>query len=399
MSNTNSERIYLDYAATTPPDPRVLEAMKPFQGEIFGNPSSLHYYGQKAKAAVDQAREYIAKTIGAEFGELIFTGSATEANNLALQGIIEGVRRHESWVKKPRFVISSVEHESVLEVARKFEKEGVEVLYIPVDQKGFLDVHAVHEALTPETVLLSVLYVQNEIGTVEPIREIAEIVKNYRSSSHVHSPYPVFHTDAAQAFPLFSCDVRELGADMMTLSAHKIYGRKGRGALYVREEIKKRLTPLMLGGGQEFDFRSGTENVSGIMGFKEAVRIALGMSEREKARLKELRSYFWKKLKEEYPELELNGGEQGSPHILNIYFPNHKAEELLTYLDLKGIAASSGSACSAHAMAPSHVIRALGYDEKRSRRSIRFSFGRFTTREEIDEVLHVMHQILSEIRI
>ncbi|OGZ52730.1 MAG: hypothetical protein A3B25_00855 [Candidatus Ryanbacteria bacterium RIFCSPLOWO2_01_FULL_48_26] len=446
------KKIYLDYAATTPVDPRVLRAMRPYFSDVFGNPSSLHSFGQQALTALDTSREAIAKAIGVDFREVIFTGSATEANNLALRGVVrESIRYQVSSIKedkKPRIIISAIEHESVRETARDLEREGVEIVEIPVDWQGFVDLKKLEAALNEQTVLVSIIYANNEIGTVQPISKIAKILSNFKkgiSNSQFsiskkklignpqflnpsgHTLYPIFHTDAAQAFQFLPCNPSELGVDLMTISAHKIYGPKGVGALYVsdkRQETRNkgqetsnkgqatsgenflslvtgRLSPIITGGGQEFGLRSGTENVSFIVGFSKAVQIAASARDRECARILKIRDYFWRKLKEIVPQAELNGSIKGQgssikeegkgtsflPNILNVYFPEMSAEYLITKLDFLGVAVSSGSACHTRAAQPSHVLTALGFSKEKAGQCVRFSFGRPTKKIHIDAAL------------
>lgn len=428
------KKIYLDYAASTPVAPEVLRATEPYFTEKFGNPGSLHSFGQEAIKAIDESREIIAKAIGTKFNEIIFTGSATEANNLALRGV---VKKLGSKIKNPRIIVSTIEHESVLETVRDLERDGVEVIYLPVDSGGIVNAEALKKVLNERTVLVSVMYANNEIGTIQPIAEIAKIVKEFREesrsknkeSSTIHDPrfmFPFLHTDAAQAFQFLDCDVDKLGVDLLTISGHKIYGPKGIGALYVRnvlnvvndgangyntrarasDQAVTTLLPIVTGGGQEFGMRSGTENVPLIVGFAKAAELVAHSRELENKRIAKLRDYFWTELKNIYPKAELNGflesrsknKESGMihdsrfmlPNILNIYFPDHEAQFLLTKLDLAGVAASSGSACRSRAVETSHVIGALGYSRERAKRSVRFSFGRPTTEKEIKEALKIL---------
>ena len=407
-------KIYLDYAATTPVDPRVVRAMQPYWNEKFGNAGSLHSFGQNAIAAVDCSREAIARDVGAGFRDIIFTASATEANNLALQ-IVCGVSGAGNGKKnRPRIIVSSIEHESVIEAARNLERRGVDLVYLPVDDHGVVNLKKLQDSISERTVLISVMYVNNEIGTVQPIREIADIVKKIRTSYPVpHCPYPILHSDASQAFDYFDCNVDDLGVDMMTLSSHKIYGPKGAAALYVRALDAGRrnsagnapMQPLLFGGGQEFGLRPGTENVPAIVGFAKAAEIAAAMREKEFKRVAALRDYFWREIKKIYPQAQINGIEaslgpraQGigptSPHILNIYFPGRDAQDILTQFDLAGVAASSGSACRSRAFESSYVIEALGYSKERAKSSIRFSFGRQTTIGDLRKTIGIIKAIL-----
>ncbi len=438
-------KIYLDYAASTPVDPAVFRAMKPYFTERFGNPGSLHGFGQEAIAAVDASRETIAKAIGADFREVIFTASATEANNLALRGAVRGftqMRRGLTRMKigedlrairdypRPRLIVSAIEHESVLETAHDLEKEGIDVVYIPVNRNGAVDLKKLKESLTENTVLVSVMYANNEIGIVQPIREISKIITEFKQlrianyefkkESVIRDAqscnYPFFHTDAAQAFQFLDCNVQNLGVDFMTLSAHKIYGPKGAGALYVSGKglvtsnkggnkhlspVTCHLSPLLLGGGQEFGMRPGTENVPAIVGLAKAVEAISFSSSQEhwNGKIGDLRDYLWKGIKKICPKAELNSlslvtSHLSLPNILNVYFPNHDAQDLLTRFDLNGLAVSSGSACRSRAMESSYVVQALGYSKERAKSSIRFSLGRPTTRGGIDGALKIIKKVL-----
>lgn len=379
-----SNRIYLDYAASTPIDKEVLKAMEPYFSEKYGNPGSLHSFGQEALAAVGRARETVERAIGlgaADFRNIIFTGSATEANNLALRGAVHTAGRSS------RIIISSIEHESVLETAKDLGKEGVEVVYLPVSRDGTVVLETLKKSLNDRTVLVSVMHANNELGTIEPIKEIGKIVADFRRNKQ----YPLFHTDAVQAFQFLDCDVEELGVDLMTLSAHKIYGPKGIGALYVRGP--EMLSPIVTGGGQEFNLRSGTESVPAIVGFGKAAELAFAAREKETKRIWELSEYFFGELKKIYPKVEINGGAEKLPNILNCFLPGEPAQELLIKMDRAGIAVSSGSACSARASKPSHVLQALGHQHDRVMESVRFSFGKFTTKEELTEALKRMRNV------
>ena len=397
------KRIYLDYAATTPVDPAVLRAMEPYFSEKFGNPGSLHSFGQEAIAAVDRSRETIAKFIGAEFREVIFTGSATEANNLVLRGIIKNAQRK---IARPRIIVSAIEHESILETAHDLERNGVEIVYLPVDKNGIVDLKKLKASLNEQTVLVSVMYANNEIGTIQPIVEIAKIIGEFKTESAGLKPklaskkniaYPLFHTDAAQAFQFLDCDVRELGVDLMTLSSHKIYGPKGAAALYIRGNSGKAqdniLNALTTGGGQEFGLRPGTENVPAIVGFAKAAELAVTMREKELKRIEKLRDQLLRGIKKIYPKAVLNGAtnkREALPNILNIYFPGRASQDLLTRFDLAGLAVSSGSACRSRAFESSYVIEAIGHSKECARSSIRFSLGRPTLKGEIDEALKII---------
>ncbi len=379
------KRIYFDYAASTPLRPEAEKAMKPYYAARFGNPSSLHFFGQEGIAAIDRSRETLAKLIGAAFREVIFTGSATEANNLALRGVVRGAR---GIIAKPRIIISAIEHESILETAKDLERDGAELVIIPVDSRGIIDVQRLEQALNERTVVVSIMYVNNEIGTVQPIQKIAHIISKFKKGTQ----YPLFHTDAVQAFNYFECNVAELGVDMMTLSGHKIGGPKGVGALYVKHiesANKKILTPILTGGGQEFGLRSGTENVAGIVGFADAAVHATKERKKERTRLLSLKTYFWKEMKKIFPDASIYGMDEkrfgdASPHIINILLRNMPLDDLIVRLDVIGISVSSGSACASRAATHSHVLSALF---ENASRGVRFSFGRGTTRTEISEAV------------
>lgn len=368
-------QIYFDYAASTPVDPRVQAAMLPYFNKIFANPHSLHQLGQEASRGVFEARRTIAKSIGADYKQIVFTGSATEANNLALRGVLKGI-------KKPRIITTAIEHESILETCRDLEKDGVEVVYLPVSRDGLVDLKKLKASLNERTVLVSVMHVNNEVGVVQPIAEIATIIKNWKLKIK-NSDYPLFHTDAVQSFQYLDCNVNKLGVDLMTISAHKIYGPKGIGLLYIgRPDL---LAPI----------RTGTPNVPYIVGFAKAVEIADQLRAKEGKRVDQLRDYFWKELRKKLPELERNGSARLIlPNNLNVYFPGQTAQDLLIKLDLAGIATSPGAACTTRVSKTSYVLEALGFPEKRAGGSLRFSLGRQTTKKDIDFACRTIISVL-----
>ncbi len=403
--------IYLDYAATTPIDPEVLRAMQPYFGNSpvriatrsvagWGNPGSLHSFGQKAMAALDQAREAVARALDLSaldgFRQIVFAGSATEANNLVLRGVTRAAREKKS-PRRPRIVVSALEHESVLETCKELrEEDGVECMYVNPGKNGIVDPRDVEEALNSRTILVSIMYANNEIGTIQPIRKIANAIAEFKAREQQTSSYPLFHTDAVQAFQFLDCRPETLGVDFLTLSAHKIYGPKGIGALYVRDP--KHIKPIITGGGQEFGLRSGTENTSSIVGFGEAARLAMARRQSEAERIKKLCDDFWRGVKKIYPRVQLNGDKDSRlPNNANIYFPGYWANDLLLRLDLAGVAASSGSACRARSPEPSPALLACGMALGRVESSVRFSFGRPTTKQEIKEVLRRMQKIFVRI--
>ncbi len=375
------KRVYLDYAASTPVDRQVEAAMRPYFGSIFGNPNSLHQFGQEASRAVFKARCEIAEALGADYQEIIFTGSATDANNLAIRGIVQ-----ESQNQNPRVIVSAIEHESVLEICRNLEKEGVEVIYIPVSRSGFVDFNKLKAAINANTVLVSVMHTNNEVGTIQPIEQIAAFIKKARKPGSV---YPLLHTDAVQSFQYLDCNVNKLGVDLLTLSAHKIYGPKGIGVLYIRGLDQKRKNQL----GWHF----GTDNVPYIVGFAKAVAITEKIKEKESARVAKLRDYFWARLKKKMPKLEMNGSlENRLPNNLNIYFPDREAHDLLIKLDMAGIASSPGAACLTRVAKSSYVLEEMGFSPERSGGSLRFSLGRQTSKAEIDYAVKLILDILAK---
>lgn len=382
------KNIYLDYGASTPVAEEVVETMSPFLREDFGNAGSIHYFGQRAKTAIDKSREIIAKELGAKFNEVIFTGSATEANNLAIRGVVRG-----SDFKKPRVIISTIEHESVLETCEALEPDGVEVIKIPVSKDGFVDTGKLKEEINEDTVLVSVIYVSSVIGTVQPIEEIGKLIADFKAENK--SDYPIFHTDAAQALQFRELNTAKLGVDALTISGQKIYGPKGVGVLYLKEGLMKKMEPLITGGMQEFVFRAGTENVPAIAGLGKAVElISVGRVKRIE-RVKELRDYFWTELQKISGDLEVNGSmDNRSPNNLNVYFPGKDALEFLIALDQAGIAVSTGSACSIRATKPSYVVEALSISDDRADSSIRFTLGGPTTKEEIDEAIERVSKLI-----
>jgi cysteine desulfurase len=402
-------RIYLDYAATTPVDARVFRAMRPYFSEHFGNPSASHRWGQEAFRAIWRARQIVGRTFGCPQDGVVFTASATEANNLAIRGVIAGSRAPA--LSPPHIITTAIEHDSVLEVCRALEREGAaEVTYVGVDRDGLVNPEDIGKALKPETVLVSVMYANNEIGTIQPIAEISEIIRNFRKSkfqnqnsesnphSHItqlHS-YPFFHTDAVQAAQFLDCDIERLGADLMTISSHKMYGPKGAAALLMRQPSHhQRLAPIVWGGGQERSLRSGTENTPAIVGFGKAIELGIARREEESRRLSELRDYFIGRLLALRNDIRLNGSAtMRLPNNVNVSFPGVSSDVMLTALDRWGIAASAGSACQSYAAKPSHVLEALGISEERRKSAVRFSLGRHTKRRDLDDTVRAIAKFL-----
>ncbi|MGD6832113.1 cysteine desulfurase family protein [Sutcliffiella halmapala] len=363
------KRVYLDHAATSPMHPAVIDSMLPVMKEEFGNPSSIHQFGRKTRHYVDEARNIAAKSIGAKENEIIFTSGGTEADNLAIIGVARANKN-----KGNHIITTSIEHHAVLHTCEQLEKEGFQVTYLPVDEHGLVNIQDVSEALTDETILVTIMFGNNEVGTIQPMKEIGELLKD-------HQAY--FHTDAVQAFGLYSIDVNELGIDFLSMSSHKINGPKGVGFLYARNGTS--FAPLTYGGEQERKRRAGTENVAGIVGLKTAIELCMEQGDQKAVQyleFKQVMKEIWER--EEVP-FEMNGTvEQSLPHVMNVYFPGTNVESLLVNLDLSGVAVSSGSACTAGSIDPSHVLVAMfGKDSDRIASSIRFSFGLGNTKEDI----------------
>lgn len=377
------KRIYLDHAATSPVHPEVVESMLPYFTENFGNPSSIHFYGRGSRHALDQARLGVADSIGAKINEIIFTSGGSEADNMALIGAAAANRE-----KGNHIITTSIEHHAVLRACESLEKQGFKVTYLPVNENGIISLDDLKNALTDETILVSVMFGNNEIGMIQPIKEISALVHEYGA---------IFHTDAVQAFGLIEINVRELGIDLMSVSAHKINGPRGVGFLYAHESVK--LNPQILGGEQERKRRAGTENVAGIVGLEKAISI---MREQRAGKVSEYLEYkktLIEVFKQADVEFELNGnGAVTLPHILNISFKGTNIESLLVNLDLAGIAVSSGSACTAGSIEPSHVLVAMyGKNSERIRSSIRFSFGLGNTIEEIEQAANKAAEIINKL--
>lgn len=376
------KRIYMDYAATTPVDPRVVQAMKPYFSKKFGNPSSLHKFGQEANRAVEEARAVIANIINAEDKEIIFTSGGTESDNLAIKGVAFANKD-----KGKHLIISKIEHHAILETCHWLEKQGFEITYLPVDKYGLVNLTQLENSIRKDTVLVSVMHANNEIGTIEPIKEIGKIC-------HEHGIY--FHTDAVQSFGKLDIDVKKMNIDLLTASSHKIYGPKGVGMLYIRDGTK--IDALLHGGGQEFDLRSGTENVAGIVGFSKASEIIKKEMKKENERLTKLRD----KLINGVLKIEnshLNGHPvKRLPNNANFWFAFIEGESLIVHLDMKGVAASTGSACSSKSLEPSHVLTAIGLRPEEAHGSLRLTIGRWTKKEDVDYVLEILPQIVDRLR-
>ena len=382
-------RVYLDNSATTPVDPRVVEAMLPYLTEKFGNASSVHFYGQEARVALDRARREVAALINARPNELVFLSGGTEANNLAIRGICETAVEHGRHI-----ITSQIEHSAVRGVCDALERRGWEVTRLPVYADGIVRLEDVRAALRPDTVLITVMLANNEIGTIQPVGEIGALVREERKRGR---KYLWLHTDAVQAAGRMNLDVDALGCDLLSLSAHKLNAPKGAGALYVRRSV--RLTPQALGGHQERERRAGTESVPLIVAFGTAAALAREELDARIAHLGRLRDQFERGVEASVADIVFNGDRaRRLPHLSNISFRFIEGEGLLINLDMQGVAVSTGSACSSGSLEPSPVIRAIGRDDELARGSIRFSLGKDTTEEDIAYVLEVLPRAVENLR-
>ncbi len=374
--------IYLDNNATTPVDPSVSEKMSQFIKEHFGNPSSLYPIGRKVKEIITETREVIAKAIGAVRTEIIFTGSGTEADNLAIRGVLD------AFPEKNEIITSAIEHPAVMNTASYLQKKGAKVTYVPVDKYGTVDIDFLRKAITPQTALISVMHANNEVGTIQPIENISKIAKERGV---------LVHTDAVQAFGKIDVNVNKLGIDLLSISAHKIYGPKGVGALYIRKGTD--IWPLIYGGSQEREMRAGTENTIGIVGFGEAVRVMTERKDKDKKRIAKLSEQLKKGIEEKIPKVKFNGHEKNRiKGTLNFSFYGLEAEAILLALATKEIYVSTGSACSEGAEEVSHVLEAIGLRPEVARSSVRMSLGRFNTEEDIKIVLEELPEIVKKLR-
>lgn len=391
------KRIYFDHSATTPVDPQVLRAMLPYLKNDFGNASSLHLLGQKARVGVEKAREQVAKFLSCQPKEIIFTSGATESNNLAILGFIRRARALDPK-RKIHVITSAIEHPAVFEVCRELKKEEVDVTYLPVSRAGLVRVADVKKEIRPETFLISIMYVNNEVGTIQPIQEIGKLIREINVGREKQNKI-YFHTDAVQAANFCDCRVDFLGVDMLSLSAHKIYGPKGTGVLFMREGTP--LSPIIFGGHQESGVRSGTENVAGIVGLGKAVEL-LNQKTKVKSqnfKIKKLRDRLVQKISKKIPDVILNGDlKKRVPGNVNFCFKNVEGESILLMLDMEGISISTGSACSSGSLEPSHVLTAMGVSPEVSHGSVRVTLGKNNTAEEVNRLLKVLPGIVARLR-
>jgi len=377
------ERIYLDYAATTPTHPEVLAAMLPYFTEAFGNPSSIHSHGQEAKQALEEARDKVAALIGAESEEIVFTGSGTEADNFAIKGVA-----YANESKGNHIITTTIEHHAVIESVKFLEKIGFRATCLPVDEYGLVAPDDVRKAITDKTILISVMQANNEVGSIAPIAEIVKIAQEARV---------YLHTDAVQTVGHIPVDVNDLGVDLLSMSAHKFYGPKGVGALYIRKGPK--LVPFMHGGEQEGGWRASTHNIPGIVGLGKAAELAQQEMTEEAELVTYLRDRLITGFLERIDHVRLNGHPtKRLPNNVSVTVDFVEGESVLLNLDLEGISASTGSACSSESLEPSHVLLALGLSPEQAHCSLRFSLGKWTSEEDIDRVLEVMPKVVAKLR-
>ena len=377
-------QVYLDHNATTPTDPEVVKAMAPYYTQVYGNASSVHMFGQKARRAVEAGRAQVANFLGAKDPqEIVFTSGGTESDNFAIKGVAHALQK-----KGDHIITSSIEHHAVATTCKVLEKEGFKVTYLPVDKEGIVDLEALKGAITDKTILISIMWANNEMGIIEPIEEIAKIAKERGV---------LFHTDAVQAVGKIPVDVGKPGVDLLSISAHKFYGPKGIGALYIKKGT--RLEKQMLGGHHEKNRRAGTENVPGIVGLAKACELAATRMRDYQKDMTELRNRLWDGIQKNTPHVKLNSRlKRCVPNTLNVSFEYLEGESIILNLDMEGIAVSTGSACTSGSLEPSHVLTAMGIDAQTAQGSIRFSLGKDNTKEGIDHVISVLPKIIKRLR-
>ncbi|MBU1164077.1 IscS subfamily cysteine desulfurase [Patescibacteria group bacterium] len=381
-------KIYFDHSATTPLDQWVFEAMKPYFTKDYGNASSMHSFGQIAAKAIDQSRLSIAKFLNCLPEEVIFTSGATEADNIALQGIVKA-----SKINNPHIVTTQIEHPAILEVCRDLEKQGVGVTYVPVTKKGIVKVNDIKRAIKPNTILISVMYVNNEVGTIQPISEIGKLVDqlNTKRKNRIY-----FHTDAVQAVNYCEMNVNKLGVDLLSISGHKIYGPKGVGVLYIKKNIK--LKPIEYGGHHELGIRPGTYNVVGIVGLGRAIEL-VKVGKKNNQKIKKLRDYLIKEISKKIPNTKVNGDIKNRvASNVNFSFKNAEGESVMLMLDMEGFAVSTGSACSSGSLEPSHVLTSMQIPNDLAHGSLRITLGKQNTKNEVDRLIRILPKIIQRLR-
>jgi cysteine desulfurase len=395
-----NNKIYLDYAATTPVDAEVLKTMLPYFSEEFGNASSLHSFGRNSADAVFNARLNLAHFFKCTGEEIVFTSGATESNNLAIKGVLRAYNKNNKKLpaderKKPHIITTVFEHSCVLKTCQKLEKEKkIDLTYLPVYSDGVIKIADLEKAIRENTLLISIMYVNNEIGTVQPISQIGKLLAHINEQREEKI---IFHTDATQAVAYFDTNVKRLGVDLLSMSAHKIYGPKGVGMLYVKKGTK--ITQIQDGGAQEFALRAGTLNSAGIVGLGKAIEVLEKNKKKETKKIKELRDYLINKILKEVSNVRLNGSRsKRSPNNINLSFSDVEGESLLLYLDAGNIAASTGSACSSGSLNPSHVLLALGLKPEQAHGSLRISLGKYTTKKELIIFIAKLKKVLEKLR-
>ncbi len=391
-----SNKIYLDYAATTPVDKKVLKSMEPYFCEEYGNPASIHSWGHEAHIVVDKARNQVAKFLNCKLSEIIFTGSATESDNLAIRGLLKVLKRRKKLDHKIHIITSQIEHKAVLETCHDLENiKDIEITYLPVDKNGIVKIKELESSIKPETDIVSIMYVNNETGAIQPIKKIGDIIEKINKN---RSQKVFFHTDAVQAASWLNLDVNELKVDLLTLSGHKIYGPKGVGVLYFKQGTP--ISSIITGGDHERGLRAGTENVPAIVGLGAAINQILTHKSQIK-KTKKLRDKLIKKVLTEISNSSLNSPEKvenRAPHVANFSFKGVEGEGLVMALDQNGIGVSTGSACTSKELKPSHVLKAMGLSDLQAHSSLRISLGRYTTTKDIDYFLRILPRAVEKLR-
>lgn len=391
-----AKKIYFDYSATTPIDKNVLKAMLPYLKEHYGNPSSMHYFGQQAAIGMEKARDQVASILHCDLTEVIFTAGATEANNMAIQGVI---KTHVSSDRKPHVVISAIEHESVIALCETLEQRGeIELTRVSPNKEGIIEADAVEGVIKDSTVFVSVMYANSVIGTVQPIAEIGAMIKRV-NGAHAANEKIVFHSDAVQALQYLPCNVQDLSVDLLTISGHKIYGPKGIGALFVRDGIQ--LAPTIIGGGQEYGMRGGTQNVAAIAGLGAAVHeLQNGRTDIVNVKIRQLRDRLVKAVLKAIPDARVSGSlEKRLPSNAHFLFDDVEGRDVVVALDQRGFAVATGSACSEKSQEPDHVLIALyGLSEDAVRGGVRITLGKYTTKEEVDKLIKALPEVIKQLR-
>ncbi len=390
----NKIKVYLDYAATTPIDKKVFRAMKPYFGNKYGNPSSVHQWGQEAQKALDKARNQVAEFLNCKNSEIIFTGSASESNNLAIKGLLKSLKTRKCAKEKIHIITSQIEHKAVLKTCQETESQNIKITYLSVNKDGIINIDELKDKIIPETDLISIMYVNNETGAIQPIKEIGKILEQINKN---RKNKIFFHTDAVQAINWLKCDVEKLGVDLLSLSGHKIYGPKGVGVLYAKQDTP--ISSIITGGDQEKGLRAGTENIPAIVGLGFALKQIKIQDTRYK--IQKLRDKLIKEVLSKISGSNLNSPqkkEKRAPHIVNFSFNGAEGEGLVLSLDQEGIGVSTGSACTSRTLKPSHVLKAMKLSDLQAHSSLRVSLGKFTTQKEINYFLKTLPKVVERLR-